>query len=50
MKAAFVGTPVAKFVGLVNTVFPVVKFVVKVVVNELWNVPDIEMPEAALTP
>ena len=37
MKAAFVGTFVAPFGGLVSTALPVVELVVRPVVNALWN-------------
>ncbi len=50
MKAALVGTSVAPLAGLVSTELPVVKLVVRPVVNELWNVPAIAMPDAPFTP
>src|SRR5262249_15598101 len=50
MKAALVGTLVAPFAGLVSTAFPVVKFVVRPVVNELWKVLVIWTPDAPFTP
>jgi hypothetical protein len=41
MNAAFVGTPVAPFGGLVRMLAPVVKLLVRPVVKVLWKVPVI---------